>query len=84
MEKKETIEKNVFEKTETKRKRVPRKNNKLEEGTIIKIEDKKERKSNSTKTKELKEKVAKLREMSPLWEMHQEGVDLNQVKWSEH
>ena len=31
-----------------------------------------------------KEKVAKLREMSPLWEMHQEGVDLNQVKWSEH
>lgn len=33
---------------------------------------------------QLKEKVAKLREMSPLWEMHQEGVDLNQVKWSEH
>ena len=59
MEKKETIEKNVFEKTETKRKRVPRKNNKLEEGTIIKIEDKKERKSNSTKTKELKENTRK-------------------------
>ncbi len=33
---------------------------------------------------QLKEKVAKLREMSPLWEMHQEGIDLNQVKWSEH
>ena len=33
---------------------------------------------------QLNEKVAKLREMSPLWEMHQEGVDLNQVKWSEH
>ena len=32
----------------------------------------------------LTEKVAKLREMSPLWEMHQEGVDLNKVKWSEH
>lgn len=32
----------------------------------------------------LKEKVAKLREMSPLWEMHQEGIDLNDVKWSEH
>ena len=59
MEKKETIEKNVFEKTETKRKRVPRKNNKLEEGTIIKIEDKKERKPNSTKTKELKENTRK-------------------------
>ena len=33
---------------------------------------------------QLKEKVAKLREMSPLWEMHQEGVDLYQVKCSEH
>lgn len=32
----------------------------------------------------LKEKVAKLREMSPLWEMHQEGIDINQVKWSAH
>lgn len=32
----------------------------------------------------LTEKVKKLREMSPLWEMHKEGVDLNQVKWSEH
>ena len=27
----------------------------------------------------LKRKVAKLREMSPLWEMHQEGIDLNTV-----
>ena len=32
----------------------------------------------------LTEKVAKLRELSPLWEMHQQGVDLNQVQWSEH
>ena len=32
----------------------------------------------------LKEKVAKLREMSPLWEMYQEGIDINQVKWSAH
>lgn len=32
----------------------------------------------------LTEKVAKLREMSPLWEMHQQGIDLNQVQWSEH
>ena len=30
------------------------------------------------------EKVAKLREMSPLWEMHQQGIDLDTVKWSEH
>lgn len=28
--------------------------------------------------------VNKLREMSPLWEMIQEGVDLNSVQWSEH
>lgn len=30
------------------------------------------------------EKVKALRELSPLWEMHNEGVDLSQVKWSEH
>lgn len=32
----------------------------------------------------LKEKVAKLREMSPLWEMVQEGVDLNEIQWAAH
>jgi cysteine desulfurase len=32
----------------------------------------------------LKRKVAKLREMSPLWEMHQEGIDLNSVQWAAH
>jgi cysteine desulfurase len=32
----------------------------------------------------IKTKVAKLREMSPLWEMHQEGVDLNTVQWAAH
>jgi len=30
------------------------------------------------------EKVAKLRAMSPLWEMHQEGIDLNSVQWAAH
>jgi cysteine desulfurase len=25
-----------------------------------------------------------LRELSPLWEMHQEGVDLSKVKWAAH
>ncbi|MFM9039515.1 MAG: IscS subfamily cysteine desulfurase [Betaproteobacteria bacterium] len=29
-------------------------------------------------------KVAKLREMSPLWEMVQEGIDLNTVQWAAH
>jgi cysteine desulfurase len=28
--------------------------------------------------------VTKLREMSPLWEMVQNGVDLSKVKWTEH
>ena len=32
----------------------------------------------------LKRKVAKLRELSPLWEMHQEGVDLESVQWAAH
>lgn len=32
----------------------------------------------------LQNKVGKLREMSPLWEMVQEGVDLNSVQWAAH
>ena len=32
----------------------------------------------------LKAKVEKLREMSPLWEMHKEGIDLNTVQWAAH
>lgn len=28
--------------------------------------------------------VEKLREMSPLWEMYQEGIDLKSIKWAEH
>jgi cysteine desulfurase len=28
--------------------------------------------------------VAKLRDMSPLWEMVQEGIDLKTIKWTEH
>jgi len=32
----------------------------------------------------LTEKVAKLRSMSPLWEMHQEGIDLATVQWAAH
>jgi len=29
-------------------------------------------------------KIAKLRELSPLWEMHLDGVDLNTVQWAAH
>ena len=32
----------------------------------------------------VKEAVTKLREMSPLWEMFKEGVDLDSVEWAEH
>ena len=32
----------------------------------------------------MKAKVGKLREMSPLWEMAQEGIDINSVQWAAH
>jgi cysteine desulfurase len=32
----------------------------------------------------LREKIGKLRELSPLWEMYKEGVDLNSVQWAAH
>jgi cysteine desulfurase len=28
--------------------------------------------------------VNKLREMSPLWEMYKEGVDMNSIEWAHH
>ena len=30
------------------------------------------------------EKVEKLRELSPLWEMYKDGVDLNTIQWAGH
>ena len=32
----------------------------------------------------LKQKIGKLRELSPLWEMYKDGVDLNTVQWAAH
>ena len=32
----------------------------------------------------LQDKVGKLREMSPLWDMYKEGIDLNTVQWAAH
>jgi cysteine desulfurase len=32
----------------------------------------------------VKNTVNKLREMSPLWEMYKEGIDLNSIEWSHH
>ncbi len=32
----------------------------------------------------LREKVNKLRDLSPLWDMYKEGIDLDSVKWAAH
>ncbi|MBU0917505.1 IscS subfamily cysteine desulfurase [Aquabacterium parvum] len=32
----------------------------------------------------LKERVAKLRELSPLWDMYKDGIDLSTIQWSAH
>jgi len=32
----------------------------------------------------IKHNVSKLRELSPLWEMHQEGIDLSTIQWAAH
>ncbi len=32
----------------------------------------------------VKSRISKLRDLSPLWEMHQEGIDLNAVQWAAH
>lgn len=32
----------------------------------------------------IKTTVLKLREMSPLWEMYKEGIDLNSIEWAHH
>lgn len=34
--------------------------------------------------KAISETVLKLREMSPLWEMYKEGIDLNSIEWAHH
>ena len=32
----------------------------------------------------LKEKIGKLRELSPLWEMYKDGIDISKVEWAAH
>jgi cysteine desulfurase len=34
--------------------------------------------------KSIRETVARLRELSPLWEMHQEGIDISTIQWTAH
>lgn len=33
--------------------------------------------------KELIEAVTRLRDMSPLWEMHKEGIDISKIEWTQ-
>ena len=32
----------------------------------------------------LKDRVAKLRDLSPLWDMHKDGIDISTIQWAEH
>ena len=32
----------------------------------------------------VREKVEKLRDLSPLWDMYKDGIDLNSVQWAAH
>jgi cysteine desulfurase len=33
---------------------------------------------------QLREAVDKLRELSPLWDMYQDGIDLDSIEWAAH
>ena len=32
----------------------------------------------------LRDRVARLRDLSPLWDMHKEGIDISTIQWAEH
>jgi cysteine desulfurase len=32
----------------------------------------------------LQDRVTKLRELSPLWEMYRDGIDLSTIQWTAH
>jgi cysteine desulfurase len=32
----------------------------------------------------LKKKVQKLRDLSPLWDMYKDGIDINSIQWAAH
>jgi cysteine desulfurase len=37
-----------------------------------------------TAVSQLKETVARLRELSPLWDMYRDGIDISTIQWSAH
>ena len=32
----------------------------------------------------IRQNVAKLRDLSPLWEMYQDGIDISTIQWTAH
>jgi cysteine desulfurase len=32
----------------------------------------------------LKDRVGKLRELSPLWDMYKDGIDISTIQWTAH
>ncbi len=59
MERKETLEKNVYTKTETKKRRMPRKKNKVQEIQMAQTETKKVKKEGNSKAKSNKENTGR-------------------------
>jgi cysteine desulfurase len=35
-------------------------------------------------TRLIRDRVAKLRELSPLWEMYKDGIDISTIQWTAH
>jgi cysteine desulfurase len=33
---------------------------------------------------QIRDAVEKLRELSPLWDMYKDGVDMDKIEWAEH
>jgi cysteine desulfurase len=38
----------------------------------------------TTPSATIRDRVAKLRELSPLWEMYQDGIDISTIQWAAH
>jgi len=57
---------------------------KLEADRAVHAANQKDRRGQETDIQTHQQKISKLRELSPLWEMVQEGVDLSTVQWAAH
>jgi hypothetical protein len=43
-----------------------------------------DRRRNRLRDHTLKDRVAKLRELSPLWDMYKDGIDISTIQWAAH